>query len=53
MDKDALIAFLKDNLSVDISEFYDFYEKGIKVELLLGDEVISESSVTTETSYDI
>lgn len=48
-----LIAFLKENLSVDLSEFYDFYEKGIKVEISLCDEVISESTITTETSYDI
>lgn len=53
MNKETLLNFLKDNLSISITEYDEFYEKGIKVELIFDDEVISEDSVTLETNYDI
>lgn len=53
MDREDIIALLKEKLSISISDYSSFYEKGIKVELSFDDDVISEDTIALETSYDI
>jgi len=52
MDKEELIDFLKENLSISIEEYNDLYDKGLKIKLELDGETISKSSVITEISND-
>lgn len=53
MDKETLIEFLKDNLTIRLTDHTSFYEKGIKAELSIDDVVISEDFIVLETSYDM
>lgn len=52
MDKEELIAFLKENLTISIEEYNDYHDKGINIKLELDGEKISESSVVTEINND-
>jgi hypothetical protein len=52
MDKEDLIDFLKENLTISIEEFNDFYDKGLKIKLELDGETITKSSVVTEINSD-
>lgn len=53
MDKEELMEFLKDNLSISVEDHTDMYETGFKVQLLLDGDVISEDTIVTESNYDI
>ncbi len=52
MDKEELIEFLKENLTISIEEHNDFDGDGLKVKLELDDETISESEVLTVIHND-
>jgi len=45
MDKDQIIRFLTDNLTINIKHRTSQFGKEIKVELYLDDELISEDEV--------
>ena len=53
MDKEELIEFLKENLSIQTHEYHGMYEDGVAIKLLLEDEVISEDNVTFDSHPDM
>ena len=41
MNKQEIIDFLKDNLSLSVSDEQDYYDKYVVIKLMLGEECIS------------
>lgn len=53
MNKEELIEFLKENLSIQTQDYSDMYEDGVTIKLLLEGQVISEDNVTFDSHPDI